>query len=166
MNGLSAKEIQIVSELEFDKQYYFTREDIRHHFTTESSLRNTIHKLLAKGRIITLNKNKYYLIPVKAKTGNWAEDEFILADEIMDGRDYFIGGWSAANYWRLTDQIPAKLEIYSLKRFGQKTFLNTPIIFRKTSAKKLKQVVVRTIKGHKFKILNKEESEKWLSKRT
>lgn len=165
MIGLSNKEMQVVAELEFDKKYYFTRKDIKHHFVSDSSMHHTIHKLLAKKRIISLNKNKYYLIPIKAKTGKWADDEFILADEIMNGKDYFIGGWSSANYWRLTDQIPAKIEIYSLKRSGQKTILNTPFIFRKTSSKKLKCAVTKKIKGHSFKILNKEESMKWLSKR-
>ena len=165
MKGLSPKEMQVVAELEFDKKYFFTREDIKHHFSNDSSMRHTIHKLLLKERIISLNKNKYYLIPVKAKTGKWADDAFILADEIMNGKDYFIGGWSAANYWRLTDQIPFKIEVYSLKRHGQKTILNTSFIFRKTSEKKLKQTVTKKIKGHVFKILNKNESEKWLSKR-
>jgi predicted transcriptional regulator of viral defense system len=165
MKGLSSKEMQVISELEFNKMTFFNREDIKHHFTSKSSLRHTIHKLLEKKRIVSLNKNKYYLIPVKAKTGKWADDEFILADEIMNGENYFIGGWSAANYWRLTEQVPAKIEVYSLKRSGQKVILNTPFIFRKTSAKKFKQIVTKKIKGHSFKILNKEESKKWLSRR-
>lgn len=165
MKGLSSKEMQVIAELEFNKKYFFSREDIKHNFNSESSMRHTIHKLLEKKRIISLNKNKYYLIPIKAKAGKWADDEFILADEIMNGKDYFIGGWSAANYWRLTKQIPTKIEVYSLKRSGQKTILNTQFIFRKTSSKKLKQVVTKKIKGHSFKILNKEESKKWLSKR-
>jgi predicted transcriptional regulator of viral defense system len=157
--------MKIVAELEFDKKYFFTREDIKHHFSKDSSMRHTIHKLLQKKRIISLNKNKYYLIPVKAKTGKWADDAFILADEIMNGENYFIGGWASVNYWRLTDQIPVKIEIYSLKRYGKKTILNTPFIFRKTSEKKLKQTVLRKIEKHPFKILSKEESKKWLLKR-
>ena len=165
MEGLSKTEMKVVAELEFVKKYFFTRDDIKHHFSSDSSMRHTIHKLLLKERIISLNKNKYYLIPVKAKTGKWADDAFILADEIMNGEDYFIGGWASANYWRLTDQIPAKIEVYSLKRYGKKTILNTPFIFRKTTEKRLKQAVSKKIEGHPFKILSKEESKKWLSKR-
>jgi len=165
MKGLSSKEIEVIAELEFNKKHYFTREDIQHHFMSDSSMRHTIHKLLKKKRIISLNKNKYYLIPIKAKSGKWSDDEFILADEVMNGEDYYVGGWSSANYWRLTDQVPVKIEIYSLKRSGQKTILNTSFIFRKTTAKKFKEVVNKKIKGHSFKILNKEASKKWLSKR-
>jgi predicted transcriptional regulator of viral defense system len=165
MNGLSSKEMQVMAELEFDGRYFFTREDIRHHFTSDSSMRHTIHKLLKKKRIISLNKNKYYMVPIKAKTGKWAEDEFILADEVMDGKDYFIGGWAAANYWHLTEQVPVKTEVFSLKRYGKKTILNTPFIFRKTTAKRLKQAVTKDINGHPFRILNAAESKRWLSKR-
>ena len=164
MKGLSSKEMQLVAEIEFDKKYFFTREDISHHFDSSASMHHTIHKLIAKERIISLNKNKYYLIPVRAKKGKWAEDAFILADEIMNGKDYYIGGWAAANYWRLTEQIPAKIEVYSLKRCGQKSFLNTPFIFRKTSRKRLKESIKKKKKGHQFRILNKEESKKWLSR--
>ena len=166
MKGLSKKETEVISELEFNKQYYFTREDIAHHFVSNSSLRHTIHKLLEKERIISLNKNKYYLVPIMAKTGKWAEDSFAIADEAMNGKNYFIGGWAAANYWKLTEQVPMKIEVHSLKRFGKKTLINASFIFRKTSAKKLKQAVVRKRKGHSFRILNKEESRKWLSKRS
>ncbi|MBU1201895.1 MAG: hypothetical protein KJ583_06330 [Nanoarchaeota archaeon] len=166
MKGLSQKETQIIAELEFSRKYYFTREDIAHHFEKDSSMRHTIHKLIQKERIISLNKNKYYLVPIKAKTGKWADEAFIIADEVMNGKEYYIGGWAAANYWRLTDQIPVKIEVYSLKRFGKTTFLNTPFIFRKTSEKKLKQTVTKRITGHIFKILNKEETKKWISKRT
>lgn len=165
MEGLSKKETHVIAELEFNKQHYFTREDISHHFEKESSLRHTIHKLLKKERIISLNKNKYYLVPIKAKSGKWADDSFIIADEAMDGKDYFIGGWAAANYWRLTDQIPAKIEVYSLKRFGKKKLINASFIFRKTSEKRLKEAVTKKRGGHSFRILNKKESKKWLSKR-
>lgn len=166
MEGLSKKETQIIAELEFNNQSYFTREDISHHFENESSLRHTIHKLLKKERIISLNKNKYYFVPMKAKSGKWADNSFIIADEVMDGKNYYIGGWAAANYWKLTDQIPMKIEVYSLKRFGKKNLINTSFIFRKTTEKKLKQSVIKKIRGHSFRILNKEESEKWLLKRS
>ena len=166
MKGLSKKEVEVISDLEFNKNYYFTREDISKHFKNKTSMRHTIHKLLKKKRIESLNKNKYYLVPIKAKFGSWVDDSFIVADEVMNGENYYIGGWSSANYWKLTDQVPLKIEIYSLKRSGKKRLVNTDIIFRKTRQNKFKRVVTKKINGHTFKILNKEESKKWLSKTT
>lgn len=164
MQGLSKKEIEVISELEFNEKYYFTREDISHHFKNKTSMQHTIHKLIKKKRIESLNKNKYYLIPIKAKSGAWVDHPFIVVDEIMNGQDYYIGGWSAAHYWRLTEQVPMKIEVYSLKRSGKKRLVNTSIIFRKTRESKFKEVVTKKIINHPFKILNKEASKKWFSK--
>lgn len=164
MEGLSKKEIEVISELEFKKKYYFTREDISHHFKNKTSMQHTIHKLLKKKRIESLNKNKYYLVPIKAKSGSWVDHPFIVADEVMNGENYYIGGWSSAHYWKLTEQVPMKIEVYSLKRSGKKRLVNTNIIFRKTRENKFKDVVLRKINGHSFRILNKEASKKWFSK--
>src|SRR3989338_1641973 len=162
MKGLSSKEMEIISHLEFEKRYFFNRQDIKKFFKTYNQMRHTIHKLLQKNRIIRLNRKKYYLIPVKARTGKWAEESFILIDEIMDGKDYFIGGWAAANYWRLTDQIPMKIETYTTKRQGIKKFLATTVIFRRTTKKRLSDAVTEKVGEHAFKILSKEKSKKWL----
>ncbi|MCX6709950.1 MAG: hypothetical protein NTV63_03310 [Candidatus Woesearchaeota archaeon] len=166
MKGLSDKEIGIVSFLEFEQKYFFSKKDIKNFFSTKNQVRHTIHKLLKKERIISLNKRKYYLVPIKAKSGKWSENSFMMADEVMDGKNYFIGGWAAANYWRLTDQVPMKIEVYTTKRQGTKRFLTTTIIFRRTTEKRLKQAIKAEVNGHEFKILNKIESEKWMKSRS
>jgi len=165
MKGLSKKEIELISELEFNKKYYFRREDIAHHFKKRSQLNHTIHKLLQKKRIISLNRNKYYLIPIKAKRGKWADNPFIIADEIFDGKDYFIGGWAAANYWQLTDQIPMKIEIYTTKRQGKYNILNTSFIFRRTTKKRTKSAVIKKIANLCFRIQSKKDTKKWIKSR-
>lgn len=165
MKGLSKKETEMIAELEYEEKYYFRREDISHHFQKDSQMRHTLHKLLLKKRIISLNKNKYYLIPIKAKNGKWADDAFRMADEICDSKEYFIGGWAAANYWKHTDQIPMKIEIFTTKRQGMCKILNNMYIFRRTTHKRLKEAVTRKRRGHKFKVLNKEASQKWLGSR-
>jgi predicted transcriptional regulator of viral defense system len=165
MKGLSSKEIEIVSFLEFEKNYFFTREDIASFFSSYNQTRHTLHKLIQKKRIISLNRNKYYLIPIKAKSGGWSEDSYILADEIFNGKDYFIGGWSAANYWRLSEQIPMKIEVYSTKRQGNKKILSTNFIFRRTTKNMIEKAVARKINNHQFIIMNKREMKKWMKSR-
>lgn len=165
MDGLSKTEIEIIAHFEFEKKFFFTSADIDEFARNKTHRYNIIKNLIKKRRIEKLNRSKYYLIPIKAKSGRWAEDSFIIADEVMDGEDYFIGGWAAANYWRLTDQIPMKTEVYTTKRQGTKKFISTTLIFRRTTRKKLKESVTKIIKGHKFNILNKEATKKWLLKR-
>lgn len=160
---LSEKEVRIISELEFNRKYYFTREDIKHHCGSKTHY--TIHRLIKKKRIVKLNRNKYYLIPIKAKTGRWADESFIIADEMFNGENYYIGGWAAANFWRLTEQVPMKIEIYTNKRNGTKKILSTTFIFKKTTQRRINSAVIRKIKGHSFKIINKKKSEEWIKLR-
>jgi predicted transcriptional regulator of viral defense system len=162
IKSLSKKEIEVIAELEFNQRYYFTRDEIKHHFETESKLRYSIHRLLMKKRIIGMNKNKYYLIPIKAKSGRWSDDPFIIADEMFNGKDYYIGGWSAANYWRLTEQIPMKIEVFTKKRNGRETILSTDFIFRKTTQKRIDNAARGKIRDHPFRILDKKDTKKWL----
>ena len=112
-----------------------------------------------------MNRNKYYLVPIKAKSGAWIEDSFITADEIMNGKDYFIGGWGAANYWKLTDQIPFQVDVYTTRRQGKYKLMNTKFIFHRTTKNNLSNAVIQTISNHTFKILKKEYSKEWLKSR-
>jgi len=165
IKSLSQKEVEIIAWLEFYQKYFFKIKEIEQFFRDKSQRYNTFKSLLKKKRIVKLNKEKYYLIPIKARTGGWAEDPFILADEIFNGRDYFVGGWTAANFWRLTDQIPFSIEVFTTKRQGEVNILNTKFIFHRTTHEKIKKAVIRKIAGHEFKILNKKESKKWLKSR-
>ena len=162
MKGLSKKEIEIVSDLEFKQKYYFTNKDIAKHFNNETHRKNIIYNLKKKGRIKKINRSKYYLIPIKARYGKWIDHPFIAVDEICDGKDYFIGGYASANYWRLTNQIPAQVDVYTTRRQGIIRIFNKRIVFHRTSIKNLKKGITKKIENHDFIILNKKESEKWI----
>lgn len=163
--GLSSKEVSIISWLEFYQKYFFTSEDIKFSFDNKRALYRVIGKLLKKKRIIKLNQNKYYLIPIKARTGKWSEHEFIMVDEICNSGEYYIGGWTAANYWRLTDQIPAWTDVYTKNKQGKKIIGNTRIIFHRVRNVDKDKYIIKKIKSHEFKILKKWETKKWLKLR-
>lgn len=163
--GLSSKEVSVISWLEFYQKYFFTSKDINFFFDNKRALYRIIGRLLKKKRIIKLNKNKYYLIPIKARTGKWGEHEFIVVDELCNSGEYYIGGWTAANYWKLTDQIPARIEIYTKNKQGKKIIGNTKIIFHRVRKVGKDRYIIKRIKGHEFKILNKKWSKRWLKLR-
>lgn len=165
MKGLSKKEMEIVSWLEFNKRYFFSSADIDRFSKNKTQRYNIIKNLLKKGRIVKLNRKKYYLVPIKAKSGSWSEHPFIMADEICDGKDYFIGGWSAANYWKHTDQIPMQVDVYATKKQGKKKILNIGLIFHRTTEKRIKKAIKEKIEDHDFLIQNKEDSKKWIKSR-
>ena len=162
MRGLSKKEIEIVSWLEFHKKYFFSSADIGRFSKNKAQRYNIIKNLVKKERIVKLNRTKYYLIPIKAKSGSWAEHPFIITDEACDGNNYFIGGWAAANYWKLTDQIPMQIDIYTTKRQGKIKVLNTRLAFHRTTQKRIKNAAAKTVEGHLFRIESKKDSEKWM----
>jgi|SRR3989338_1388055 len=165
IKGLSKKETEIIAWLEFYERYFFTIKDISHFFKDKWQRYNITKNLLKKKRIVKLNKQKYYLIPIKAKSGSWVESSYIIADEMCNSTDYFIGGWSAANYWRLTDQIPMRTDIYTTKRQGRTHILTSDFVFHRTTKKRIKKAIKQEIKGHLFYILNKKETNKWLKSR-
>lgn len=162
MNGLSKTEMQIVANLEFAKKYYFTRENIAHLFENRRQMTNTLYTLHKKGRIHRLNKNKYFLVPVKARSGKWVDNPLIIADEMMNGENYYVGGWYAASYWRLTDQIPFQVDIYTTKRQGKVAIMNVRFVFHRTTKKNLHNAILQKIEGHPFWILNKEQTKRWM----
>ena len=165
MKGLSKKEIEIISNLEFKNTYFFFSKDIEKFSKNKTQRYNIIKNLLKKKRIIKLNKTKYYLIPIKARSGSWTEHPFVIADEIFNKNDYFIGGWSAANYWKLTDQIPMQIDIYTTKRQGKIKLLNKRFVFHRTTKKRIKTSIEKIIQKHTFKIQNKRDTKKWMKLR-
>jgi predicted transcriptional regulator of viral defense system len=156
--GLSDKEMKIMSYLELEGKRFFTKDVIRKFFKSRNELNVYIHRLKEKRRIVRINKEKYYLIPIQAYKG-WVEHPFIVADEMFNGKDYYIGGKAAANYWGLIDQIPRVIDVFSTKKQGESKILGS--IFRFRRIRRMLKSLKRKIKDHDFLIATKEESEKW-----
>lgn len=165
MKGISKKEIVLISALEFDKKYFFTSADVDAFAKNKTERYNLIKHLLKKRRIVKLNKHKYFLVPIQAKSGGWSENLYLTVDEIMDGKDYVIGGWAAANYWRLTDQIPFQFDVYTTKRQGKITLFHARIVFHRTTPGKVRRGVVQMLSNHPFRIISKKDMRKWIKSR-
>lgn len=162
MKGLSKKEVEIVSWLEFYQKYFFSSADIEQFAANKTQRYNIIKQLRKKGRIVKLSRNRYYLIPMKAKSGSWTEHPFIIADEACSGNNYFVGGWAAANYWQLTDQIPMQIDVYATKRQGKIKVLNTRLVFHRTTKRRVDSAVMKNVGNHAFRVEKKEETVRWL----
>ncbi len=159
--SLSEKELSFISKLELKGNYFFTRKDIKDNFTSVNEMNVYLYRLKRKGRIIKLNKNKYFLIPIKAVNSKWSEHPFILIDEIMNGKDYCIVGKAAAYYWKLIDQIPREYEVYNTKRHEIIKIFNAKLHFRKRRIKNIPKGVKRRIYSHIFIIASKNLAKRW-----
>jgi len=159
LRGISNKEMEIISYLEMEEKRFFTKKDIEGFFSSKNEMNVYIHRLKKKGRIERINLKKYYLIPIEAYLG-WAEHPFIVADEIFNGGEYYIGGKAAANYWGLIEQLPTVIDVFSKKRQGGKKVLGSMFKFKRV--RKMIAPVKRKIKNHSFLIAPKKECEKWI----
>ncbi|MBI2559157.1 hypothetical protein HYW20_07595 [Candidatus Woesearchaeota archaeon] len=166
MQGLSKKEIEIVSWLEFNEKYFFTGDDIQKFSKSKTQRYNIIKRLIKKKRIVKLNRRKYYLIPIKAKSGSWSVHPFAISHEACDGKNYFIGGWAAAEYWKLTDQIPMQVDVFTTRRQGKLKVLNAKIFFHRTTKKRVENAVIKDLGGYLFRIEKRQRAKKWLKSRS
>ena len=162
MKGLSNKEIEIVSFLELNEKNFFTRDDVKNFFKNNNELKVYINRLKAKKRIIKINKSKYYLVPVKAYKDKWSENPFIVVDEMFNGQNYFIGGYAAAHYWGLIDQLPRKIEVYCTNKQGKTRLFDVDIIFKRIRPQNLIGFVERKAKNHAFRIASREKVLQWM----
>jgi len=159
MKGLSGKEMEAVSYLELEGKRFFTRKDIEKLFKNKAELAVYIHRLRKKGRIVKISRAKYYLLPIQAYREKWSEHPYIIIDEMCNGKNYCIGGKSAAHYWGYIEQIPTEIDVYSRTRQGKRKFFGFTVSFRRV--RKLPGRTERKIKGHTFMIATREESKKW-----
>lgn len=159
--GLSEKELKFISKLELKGKYFFTRKEIKNNFTSTNEMNVYLYRLKNKGRIIKLNKKKYFLIPIRAVNNKWSEHPFILIDEIMEGKEYCIVGKAAAYYWKLTDQIPREYEVYNTKKHKAIIIFHAKINFKKRRKINIPKSTEKTIYGHKFLIATKKEAKEW-----
>jgi predicted transcriptional regulator of viral defense system len=159
--GLSEKELLAISELELNQKYFFRLDDITKCFKNKNERNVYVYKLRRKGRIIKLNRHKYFLVPIKAPNSNWSEHPFILIDEIMDGKNYCIVGTASANYWKLSEQIPQVFEVWNNRKHKIINIFNAIICFKKHKLSDLPKSEKRQAYGHSFIIASKEESRRW-----
>ena len=161
MKGISKKEIEIISWLELEKKRFFSRIDIKKFFKDNHEMSVYLNILKNKKRILRINKSRYYLIPIQAYKDQWTEHPYIVIDEMFNGKDYYIGGISAANYWQLTEQVPIQIDVYCKNKQGTKKIFNSIIKFKRQRKLNPNAYTAKFIKEHSFNIATKKESKKW-----
>jgi len=89
---------------------------------------------VARRWITRIKKSLYMTVPLgTVKPKERKEDPWIVAAMVFD--PCYVGGWSACEYWGLTDQIFNNLVIYSSKRLNRKKVIiqNTTYIVKLTN---------------------------------
>ena len=141
------------------------REDPRRHPQRPHLAFTCIHLLqelwppVSAGRIQKIEKGKYLLIPSRAGVeGYWAEDAWTVVPYLID--EYYVGFWTAMNYWEMTEQIPYTVFVVTPKRKKNRVlkFGNQRYEFVTLSQKKFFGFIEEKIGKTKFNISSKEKT--------
>ncbi len=118
--ALSVAEIELLSRLEFNGKEIYTREEITSFFKNRKKAFYLIKKLLEKGRLVSIVRNIYFLIPMKAPKGQWAGNEYLIAKALARRANYYIGYSSVFNSYGFTDQVAQVIHVvndmYSMEK--------------------------------------------------
>lgn len=125
---------------------------------SDEVLRKTLHRLTLKGRVQRIKRGYYILVPARAGyQTSWTEHVFFFIDGILD--EYYVGYWTALNYWQMTEQIPRTIFVATRKRRRDFTYNNTvPIHFITISPHKFFGWTVEKMGDAEFRISDREKT--------
>lgn len=113
--GLSAKERRILDQIVADERLVVRTEDVSEIAQVDRLGSNAILSRLAKkGWLQRLSRGKYVVIPVGAATDSPAVG-FAWQIAALLYAPCIVSGWSAAEYWRFTDQIINVVSVVTTK---------------------------------------------------
>jgi len=123
-----------------------------------SATRHVLMNLTKKRRLQRIERGKYLLIPESAgQELYWAESPWVIVPHLIDV--YYVGFWTAMNYWDMTEQIPYTVFIATTKRKRNLEFGNQRFEFVTLSNKKFFGFVEQKAnKKESFNISSKEKT--------
>lgn len=103
--------------------------------TNNSATRHVLMNLTKKRRLQRIERGKYLLIPERAgQELYWAESPWVIVPHLID--EYYVGFWTAMNFWGMTEQIPYTVFVATTKRKRNLEFGNQRFEFVTLSKKK------------------------------
>jgi len=156
--GLSKNEAYLLSYLAENGKNIFTLNDIVNVLKCRyENAKVIVGRLVNKKWVIRIGKGKYLIVPLTAGVaGEYTEHEFIVASLIT--KDYYIGYWTALNYYGFTEQVPNKIFIATKKRLKDRKIHETCLKFVCLSKKKFFGFDNISISNLKVNISDKEKT--------
>jgi len=155
--GLGKKESFLLSNLARNDMNLFTADDAK--ALIGDSAKRTIYNLLKKKWILKLKRGLYAIVPldIGAKgADSFTMHNFVISSKLVE--PYYIGYWSALNYYGFSDQIPATTFIATTKARKELEILYTNYLFVQVARKKFIGIKEIEIEGEKIKISNENKT--------
>ena len=155
---LGANELRLLFTLEEEDKKTFSMDDARRILrTSEASIWNVIYRLKKKARIEEIEKGKYLLIPAKAGyQGSWSEVPLLLVPRLIDV--YYVGFWTALNFWGMTEQAPRTVFVATTKRKRNIDYGPTRFDFVTLAKRRFFGFEENEMAGGKFNVSTREKT--------
>jgi predicted transcriptional regulator of viral defense system len=155
---LGSQELKLIFSLEEKGISIFTFSDAKNILrSTDSSMWNVLDGLRRKNRIQRIAKGRYLLVPARAGyKGHWTEEALVILPHIIDV--YYVGFWSAMNYWNMTEQMPITVFVATTKRKRDMEYGAQKFRFITLSKKKFFGYVQEENNDIRFNISSKEKT--------
>ena len=116
LRGLGARERRLISDLVASEQPTISADDVVERLGVGRTHANLmLSRLSKKGWLQRLKRGVYAPVPISSKTGEpIPEDPFAIATALF--APCYISGWSAAEYWDLTEQISNTVVVFTSRR--------------------------------------------------
>jgi len=126
--GLTQREALLISALARQDRKIFSIEDAR--AVTEGNAKKVMSSLIKKKWVLPLKRGLYAIVPLDV--GVKGADSFILHNFVIASHliePYYIGYWSALNYYGFSEQIPRTTFIATTKPKMPLSILNSDYYF-------------------------------------
>ncbi|KXB05493.1 hypothetical protein AKJ51_05000 [candidate division MSBL1 archaeon SCGC-AAA382A20] len=156
--NLGPRESALIFELEKKGEKVFSFQDAKDLLDiSDSSVANVIQRLKAKNRTKEIQKGKYLLSPARSGIeGHWSESIYLIVDSVVD--EYYVGFWSAMDYWDMTEQVPVMTQVALTKRKRNIKYGDQKIKFITISENRFFGVAEQEVDDRTFKVSDREKT--------
>jgi predicted transcriptional regulator of viral defense system len=118
--GISKRNRRLLEHLHQTTQGPFSSAEAAEVLDLDRSKASALLRYLARrGWLARVRRGLYVPVPLEARTpGEWHEDPWIVAAQVF--APCYIGGWSAAEHWGLTDQLFREVIVVSGRRVRER----------------------------------------------
>ena len=155
--GLTGKESFLISSLARSNKKFFTIENAKA-IVGEQAVRMLI-SLVKKKWVLKLKRGLYIIVPLDIGVkgaDSFIVHNFVIASKLVE--PYYIGYWSALNYYGFSDQIPQATFIATTKARKGLEILNASYVFVQVSKSRFFGTSEIAIDGEKVKISDKNKT--------
>jgi predicted transcriptional regulator of viral defense system len=156
--ALGRNELRLLFTLEKENKSLFSTDDAKRILkTSEASVWNVLYRLKRKGRVEEIERGKYLLVPARAGyEPSWSEVPLLLVPHLID--TYYVGFWTALNYWGMTEQVPRTMFIATTKRRRDVEYGPTKFEFVTLAKRRFFGFVHEGIAGGSFTVSSREKT--------